>query len=211
MTDAGEQYEKTLKRLEYGVDRPARCCWNCACFSRQENWCSRVACDVGEEFSRTWSGKHPLSDCGVCRKWVSTAVARAYAESSSFEEARLKAAAIADGSYTEELDNALCEKQATQKMLDYMDSILRSVDETTRARFGPVPIDALPAESGLMLFRRSTSYWLVREWLKENVPVYEKAREEKKRLADAIAEDTIKDFMKRLRERGIIGKSKPKV
>lgn len=203
-TDCAE--EPGIKaRLGYFVDRPAKCCWNCACSGfPYSSACSRIA---AEFIATRYSPNHDLSDddpavaeCGVCSRWISKEIAKIYENSSSFEEAKLKASVVSDGSYTDELDNAFCEKRATPKMLEYMARIL---DEREIAgKLSPVPFDAVltgPDQVGpeCLQFRTSRSFWLVRKWLETNAPIYEELIE--KRNAQAKADGKIlKNFMMRI-------------
>lgn len=146
-----------------------------------------------------------VNECGVCSKWISKDVAKIYRSSASFEEARLKASVISDGSYTDELDNAFCEEKATPRMLEYMNTILR--ERGLAGRLTPVPFDAvlsgeprfaqLNAEysgEAPLQFGLSESFWLVHEWLRANSPIYE----EFVRELSGSGRKTIKSFMMRI-------------
>lgn len=137
-----------------------------------------------------------VSECGVCSKWVSKAVASEYIASRSLEEAKLRSVVISDGSYTEELDNALCEKKATARMLEYMAAIM-SDSETIARWLPPVPFDALPYFDGSdpsINFRLSNAFWPVYEWLKASAPVYEKLME-RRRARFKLGVDVLKNAM----------------
>lgn len=189
------------ERFGYSVSRPSRCCWNCACccthFPSSHLSCSRLTAEkaanraFGYDISPT-----EVSECGVCSKWVSKAVASEYIASRSLEEAKLRSTVVSDGSYTEELDNALCEKKATTRMLEYMAAIM-SDPEMLSSRLPPAPFDALPyldGSSPSINFRLSKAFWPVYEWLKASAPVYEKLME-RRRARFKLGVDVLKNSM----------------
>ena len=188
-------------RLGYFIDRPAKCCWNCACSGFPYSAaCSRIAAEfVTTRYSSTHNlpdGDPAVSECGVCSRWISKAVVKIYRDSASFEEAKLKASVISDGSYTDELDNSFCEEKATPKMQEYMARIL--AERQIPIKLSPIPFDAVinPDPDGpiYLQFHPSKSFWLVHEWLKINSPIYEEKRCE---LAKA-GHKLLKNFMMRI-------------
>lgn len=188
-------------KLGYFVDRPAKCCWNCACSSFPYSAaCSRIAAEfVATRYSPTHTspGDDPaVSECGVCSRWISKAVMEIYRDSTSFEEAKLKASVVSDGSYTDELDNSFCEKKATPKMQEYMARI--SAESGISMKLSPIPFDAVinpdPDGPAYLQFRPSKSFWLVHEWLKINSPVYEEFMERRRGL-DESAQKILRNFM----------------
>ena len=202
-TDCAE--EPGIKaRLGYFVDRPAKCCWNCACSSFPYSAaCSRIAAEfVMTRYSPTHASPNDdpaISECGVCSKWISKAVMEIYRNSASFEEAKLKASVISDGSYTDELDNSFCEEKATPKMQEYMARIL--AEREISIKLSPIPFDAVinpdPDGPAYLQFRPSMSFWLVHEWLKINSPVYEEFMERRREPNKADGE-IFKNFMMRI-------------
>ena len=185
-------------RLGYFVDRPAKCCWNCACFGFPYSAaCSRIAAEfvtTGYSLTHDSSDNDPaVSECGVCSRWISKAVAKIYRDSTSFEEAKLKASVISDGSYTDELNNSFCEVKATPKMQEYMARIL--AERRIPIKLSPIPFDAVinPDPDGpvYLQFHPSESFWLVHEWLKINSPVYEKKCCEREKAGHKL----LKNFM----------------
>lgn len=191
-------------RLGYFVDRPAKCCWNCACSNFPYSAvCSRIE---AESLITRYSLTHALpsddptiSEYGVCSRWVSKAVMEIYRDSASLEEAKLKASIVSDGSYTDELDNSFCEEKATPKMLEYMARILE--ERGISMKLSPIPFDAVvnpdPDGPAYLLFRPSKSFWLVHEWLKTNSPVYEEFMEMRRELGNADRK-ILKNFMMRI-------------
>ena len=199
-TDCAE--EPGIKaRLGYFVDRPAKCCWNCACSNFPYSaTCSRIAAEfVMTRYPSTHTSPNDdptISECGVCSRWISKAVAEIYRNSASFEEAKLKTSVVSDGSYTDELDNSFCEEKATPKMQEYMARI--SAESGISMKLSPIPFDAVinPDPDGLayLQFRPSKSFWLVHEWLKINSPVYEEFMERRRGL-DESAQKILRNFM----------------
>ena len=191
-------------RLGYFIDRPVKCCWNCACSGFPYSAaCSRIAAEFDmTRYSptHTSSSDDPaISECGVCSKWISKAVMEIYRDSASLEEAKLKVSIVSDGSYTDELDNSFCEEKATPKMLEYMSRIL--TERCISMKLSPIPFDAVvnpdPDGPAYLLFRPSTSFWLVHEWLKINSPVYEEFME-MRRDPDKAGRKILKNFMMRI-------------
>lgn len=191
LTDCAE--EPGIKaRLGYFVDRPAKCCLNCACSNFPYSAaCSRIAAEfVMTRYSPTHTSPNDdpaVSECGVCSRWISKAVMEIYRNSSSFEEAKLKASVVSDGSYTDELDNSFCEEKATPKMQEYMARIL--AEREIFIKLSPIPFDAVihpdPDGPACLQFRLSMSFWLVHEWLKINSPVYEELMERRRKQEKA--------------------------
>ena len=188
-------------RLGYFIDRPAKCCWNCACSGFPYSAaCSRIAAEfVTTRYSSTHNlpdDDPAISECGVCSRWISKAVVKIYRDSASFEEAKLKASVISDGSYTDELDNSFCEEKATPKMQEYMARIL--AEREIFIKLSPIPFDAVihpdPDGSACLQFRPSMSFWLVHEWLKINSPVYEELME-RRRKQEKADQKVLKNFM----------------
>ena len=202
-TDCAE--ETGIKaRLGYFVDRPAKCCWNCACSNFPYSAaCSRIAAEfVMTRYSPTHNSPNDdpaVSECGVCSRWISKAVMEIYRDSASFEEAKLKASVVSDGSYTDELDNSFCEEKATPKMQEYMARIL--AEREISIKLSPIPFDAVinpdPDGPAYLQFRPSMSFWLVHEWLKINSPVYEEFMERRREL-DKAGQKILKNFMMRI-------------
>ena len=202
-TDCAE--EPGIKaRLGYFVDRPAKCCLNCACSNFPYSAaCSRIAAEfVMTRYSPTHTSPNDdpaVSECGVCSRWISKAVMEIYRNSSSFEEAKLKASVVSDGSYTDELDNSFCEEKATPKMQEYMARIL--VEREIFIKLSPIPFDAVihpdPDGPACLQFRPSMSFWLVHEWLKINSPVYEELME-RRRKQEKADQKVLKNFMMRI-------------
>lgn len=202
-TDCAE--EPGIKaRLGYFVGRPAKCCWNCACSSFPYSAaCSRIAAEfVMTRYSPTHTSPDDdpaVSECGVCSRWISKAVMEIYRDSASFEEARLKASVVSDGSYTAELDNAFCEEKATPKMQEYMARIL--AERGISMKLSPIPFDAVinqdPDGPAYLQFHPSNSFWLVYEWLKINSPVYEEFMERRREPGKADRK-ILKNFMMRI-------------
>ena len=191
-------------RLGYFVDRPAKCCWNCACSNFPYSAaCSRIAAEfVMTRYSPTHNSPNDdpaVSECGVCSRWISKAVMEIYRDSASFEEAKLKASVVSDGSYTDELDNSFCEEKATPKMQEYMARIL--AEREISIKLSPIPFDAVinpdPDGPAYLQFRPSMSFWLVHEWLKINSPVYEEFMERRREL-DKADQKILKNFMMRI-------------
>lgn len=191
-------------RLGYFVDRPAKCCWNCACSSFPYSAaCSRIAAEfVMTRYSPTHTSSNDdpaVSECGVCSKWISKTVVEIYRNSASFEEAKLKASVVSDGSYTDELDNSFCEEKATPKMQEYMAKI--SAESGISMKLSPIPFDAVinpdPDGPAYLQFHPSMSFWLVHEWLKINSPVYEEFMERRRELYKA-DQKILKNFMMRI-------------
>ena len=191
-------------RLGYFIDRPAKCCWNCACSGFPYSAaCSRIAAEFDmTRYSptHTSSSDDPaVSECGVCSRWISKAVMEIYRNSSSFEEAKLKASVVSDGSYTDELDNSFCEEKATPKMQEYMARIL--AEREIFIKLSPIPFDAVihpdPDGPACLQFRPSMSFWLVHEWLKINSPVYEELME-RRRKQEKADQKVLKNFMMRI-------------
>ena len=191
-------------RLGYFVDRPAKCCWNCACSNFPYSAaCSRIAAEiVMTRYSPTHTSSNDdpaASECGVCSKWISKTVVEIYRNSASFEEAKLKASVVSDGSYTDELDNSFCEEKATPKMQEYMAKI--SAESGISMKLSPIPFDAVinPDPDGpiYLQFCPSKSFWLVHEWLKLNSPVYEEFMERRREL-DKADQKILKNFMMRI-------------
>ena len=145
------------------------------------------------------SDDQTISEYGVCSRWVSKTVVEIYRGSASLEEAKLKASIVSDGSYTDELDNSFCEEKATPKMLEYMSRILE--ERGISMKLSPIPFDAVvnpdPDGPAYLLFRPSTSFWLVHEWLKINSPVYEEFME-MRRDPDKAGRKILKNFMMRI-------------
>ena len=203
LTDCAE--EPGIKaRLGYFVDRPAECCLDCACSNFPYSAaCSRIAAEfVMTRYSPTHTSPNDdpaVSECGVCSRWISKAVVEIYRNSSSFEEAKLKASVVSDGSYTDELDNSFCEEKATPKMLEYMARIL--TERRIFMKLSPIPFDAVinPDPDGpvYLQFRLSMSFWLVHEWLKINSPVYEELME-RRRKQEKADQKVLKNFMMRI-------------
>lgn len=191
-------------RLGYFVDRPVKCCWNCACSNFPYSAaCSRIASEfVMTRYSptHTLSNDDPaVSECGVCSRWISKAVVEIYRNSTSFEEAKLKASVVSDGSYTDELDNSFCEEKATPKMQEYMTRIL--AEPGISIKLSSIPFNAVinpdPDGPAYLQFRPSMSFWLVHEWLKINSPVYEEFIERRRKL-DKADQKILKNFMMRI-------------
>lgn len=140
-----------------------------------------------------------VSECGVCSKWISKTVVEIYRNSASFEEAKLKASVVSDGSYTDELDNSFCEEKATPKMQEYMAKI--SAESGISMKLSPIPFDAVinpdPDGPAYLQFHPSMSFWLVHEWLKINSPVYEEFMERRRELYKA-DQKILKNFMMRI-------------
>lgn len=203
LTDCAE--EPGIKaRLGYFVDRPAKCCLNCACSNFPYSAaCSRIAAEfVMTRYSPTHTSPNDdpaVSECGVCSRWISKAVVEIYRNSSSFEEAKLKASVVSDGSYTDELDNSFCEEKATPKMQEYMARIL--AEREIFIKLSPIPFDAVihpdPDGPACLQFRLSMSFWLVHEWLKINSPVYEELME-RRRKQEKADQKVLKNFMMRI-------------
>ena len=191
-------------RLGYFVDRPAKCCWNCACSNfPYSTACFRIEAEsLITRYSLTHvlpSDDPTISEYGVCSRWVSKTVMEIYRDSASLEEAKLKASIVSDGSYTDELDNSFCEEKATPKMLEYMARIL--TERCISMKLSPIPFDAVvnpdPDGPAYLLFRPSKSFWLVHEWLKTNSPVYEEFMERRRELGNADRK-ILKNFMMRV-------------
>ena len=191
-------------RLGYFVDRPAKCCWNCACSNFPYSAaCSRIAAEFDmTRYSptHTSSSDDPaVSECGVCSRWISKAVMEIYRDSASLEEAKLKASIVSDGSYTDELDNSFCEEKATPKMQEYMTRIL--AERGISMKLSPIPFDAVinsdPDGPVYLQFRPSMSFWLVHEWLKTNSPIYEEFMERRHELGN-VDRKILKNFMIRI-------------
>ena len=191
-------------RLGYFVDRPAKCCWNCACSNfPYSTACFRIEAEsLITRYSLTHvlpSDDPTISEYGVCSRWVSKTVMEIYRDSASLEEAKLKASIVSDGSYTDELDNSFCEEKATPKMLEYMARILE--ERGISMKLSPIPFDAVvnpnPDGPAYLLFRPSKSFWLVHEWLKTNSPVYEEFME-MRRDPDKAGRKILKNFMMRV-------------
>ena len=185
-------------RLGYLVDRPVKCCWNCACSNFPYSaTCLRIAAEFVIKYSP--NDDSTISECGVCSKWISKAVMEIYRDSVSLEEAKLKASIVSDGSYTGELDNSFCEEKATPKMQEYMARIL--AEHGISMKLSPIPFDAVinsdPDGPAYLQFRPSTSFWLVHEWLKINSPVYEEFMERRRELGN-VDRKILKNFMIRI-------------
>lgn len=203
-TDCSKE-SRIKARFGYFVDRPAKCCWNCACsnFLQCSAVCSRIAAELDmTRYSpmHTSSSDDPvISECGVCSRWISKAVMEIYRDSASLEEAKLKASIVSDGSYTDELDNSFCEEKATPKMQEYMARIL--AERGISMKLSPIPFDAVinsdPDGPVYLQFRPSMSFWLVHEWLKTNSPVYEEFMERRRELGNADRK-ILKNFMIRI-------------
>ena len=203
LTDYMEEFG-IKARLGYFVDRPAKCCWNCACSNfPYSTACFRIEAEsIMTRYSLTHaspSDDPTISEYGVCSRWVSKTVVEIYRGSASLEEAKLKASIVSDGSYTDELDNSFCEEKATQKMLEYMARILE--ERGISMKLSPIPFDAVvnpnPDGPAYLLFRPSKSFWLVHEWLKTNSPVYEEFME-MRRDPDKVGRKILKNFMMRV-------------
>lgn len=191
-------------RIGYFVDRPAKCCWNCACSNFPYSAaCSRITAEfVMTRYPPTHTSPNDdpaISECGICSKWISKAVMEIYRNSTSFEEAKLKASVVSDGSYTDELDNSFCEEKATPKMQEYMARIL--AEPGISIKLSPIPFDAVinpdPDGPAYLRFHPSMSFWLVHEWLKINSPIYEEFMERRREL-DKTNQKILKNFMMRI-------------
>jgi len=119
-----------------------------------------------------------VEKCGICSRWISKAVYTAYRNSMTLEEAKIRAAVISDGSYTDELDNGFCDYEATGPMALYMKNIWldSGCDERLFKIISAPPVEAVfdgAGENDAVKFRLARSFYLVRRWLEENAPVYE--------------------------------------
>lgn len=188
-------------RFGYSIDRPAKCCWNCACSNFPYSAaCSRIAAEfVMTRYSPTHTSLNDdpaVSECGVCSRWISMAVMEIYRDSTSFEEAKLKTSVVSDGSYTDELDNSFCEEKATPKMQEYMARIL--AEREISMKLSPIPFDAVinpdPDGPAYLQFYPSKSFWLVHEWLKINSPIYKEFMERRREI-DKVDQKILKNFM----------------
>ena len=84
-------------------------------------------------------------------------------------------------------------------MLEYMARILE--ERGISMKLSPIPFDAVvnpdPDGTVYLLFRPSTSFWLVHEWLKTNSPVYEEFME-RHCDPDKAGRKILKNFMMRV-------------
>lgn len=157
----------------YSVQLPEKGCWNCACSGFPVSAaCSRLVA----RFTLIGRPCDPaVSECGICRGWISRETAKAYAGASSAEEAAIRRDVLSDGSYTDELDNAMCEKKATPKMLEYAAAIRAAMHPYSRdfQKLTDFPLDAdVFDDQPFVRFRFSNAFWPVHEWLRENEPAY---------------------------------------
>lgn len=182
-TNGMEQYRRRV--MEYAETCPEKCCLNCACYC--DGICTRMAC---ARDLNGWSGTIFVQGYGVCSKWISDEVAAVYSGCASKEEARLRLAVIG-ADPVEELDMPMEEKRATPKMTEYATTILNC---------GTRPLSPFPMEAAAsacvgeenrcheytVVFRMSSEFWSVWEWLRRNAPAYEAAHSRKRILQDAM-------------------------
>lgn len=118
----------------------------------------------------------------------------------------MKTAVMADGSFTDELDNMFCERFATEKMLTYMENIL-TYDRELSKRLSPVPLDPVltdivvdigPEKHGILHFGISRAFWPVHEWLKQNEPIYREFASDRRPYTSRNS-DIIRKFMRDMR------------
>ena len=173
---------------------PARCCANCAC-RRSDGVCNRaLAGAIAEAESRLRPFRYcsdsdfAVHDFGLCRMWISDGARGAFEESGSIEEAKIRAAALGDGSFLDELGEWFPDqRRATDRMLSYAREIAAWGLGSPFPLAAMLPSNPLPRgeRKPAIVFGRSYSFWRVRKWLADNEPAYlDAARRERSGLGE---------------------------